>query len=183
METKHKKTGEDIQKINASVEIASIETSEIDQRYKVSAIVSTYNSENFIRGCLEDLINQTFYRKGLLEIIVIDSGSQENEQAIVQEFQALYAHIFYERTERETLYAAWNRGIKLARGKYITNANTDDRHRADALEVLADTLDNNPDIGLAYGDCLITENQNETFEKNSSQNCYVFFRSAASGKH
>ena len=43
-------------------------------RYLVSAIVSTYNSEKFIRGCLEDLENQTIADK--LEIIVVNSGSR-----------------------------------------------------------------------------------------------------------
>jgi glycosyltransferase involved in cell wall biosynthesis/GT2 family glycosyltransferase len=130
----------------------------------VSAIVSTYNAERFIRGCLEDLESQTIARR--LEIIVVDSGSQQNERAIVEEFQGRYDNIRYIRTDkRESVYAAWNRAIKTARGKYITNANTDDRRRRDALEILARTLDENPDVALVYGDFLVTENENETFDQ------------------
>ena len=129
----------------------------------VSAIVSTYKSEKFLRGCLEDLEAQTI--AGKLEIIVIDSNSPENERAIVEEFQKRHSNIVYIRTEaRETVYAAWNRGVKGARGKYLTNANTDDRHRPDAFAVLARTLEGRPDIALAYADCLITPVENETFE-------------------
>src|SRR5208337_1903982 len=99
-----------------------------DSQILVSAIVSTYNAERFLRGCLEDLEAQTIAAR--LEIIVVDSGSHQNEQAIVEEFQRRYNNIVYIRTEeRESLYAAWNRGVKAARGKYLTNANTDDRHR------------------------------------------------------
>ncbi|MFZ5906223.1 MAG: glycosyltransferase [Nitrospirota bacterium] len=135
---------------------------------KVSAIVSAYNSERFIRGCLEDLINQTLYQKGELEIIVVDSGSQQNEERIIREFQSRYPHIKYRRTEeRETVYAAWNRGIKEAEGQYITNANTDDRHRADALEKMADILDENPDVGLVYADAIVTATENQTFENHT----------------
>ena len=61
------------------------------------------------------------------------------------------------------MYAAWNRGIKAASGQYITNANTDDRHRKDALEVMASFLDKKPDIGLVYADVLVTQTENETF--------------------
>jgi glycosyltransferase involved in cell wall biosynthesis/predicted Zn-dependent protease len=129
----------------------------------VTAIVSTFKSERFIRGCLEDLEAQTIADR--LEIIVVDSHSPQNERAVVEEFQKRYSNIVYIRTqERETVYGAWNRGARAARGKYLTNANTDDRHRADALEILARTLDEHPDASLAYADCLVTCFENETFE-------------------
>lgn len=136
---------------------------------KVSAIVSTYNSAKFMEGCLPDLVNQTLYHKQQLEIIVIDSNSQENEAEIVANFQAKYPYIIYHRTEhRETLYTAWNRALELAKGEYITNANTDDRHRLDALELMANYLDQHSDIAVVYGDQLITNNPNETFENTQA---------------
>ena len=96
---------------------------------KVSAIVSTFNAAPYLLGCLENLLNQSLYRKGELEIIVIDSGSLQNEKGVVKEFQKKGYRIKYFRTDkRESLYAAWNHGIGLSEGKYLTNANTDDRH-------------------------------------------------------
>jgi len=127
----------------------------------VSVIVSTYASEKFIRACLEDLEAQTIADR--IEIIVIDSGSPENERAIVEEFQQRYANIRYVRTERETLYAAWNRGVQMARGQYVTNANSDDSHRPDAVELLVAALEANPDADLAYGDYITTRVPNDTF--------------------
>jgi len=141
------------------------QTSELGfQGYVVSAIVSTYNSERFIKGCLEDLEAQTIANQ--LEIIVVDSGSEQNEGDIVREFQSRYDNIKYIRTEnRETVYAAWNRGIRASSGKYITNANTDDRHRRDAYEVMVKILEALPEVALVYADLLITETENETFER------------------
>ena len=134
---------------------------------RVSAIVATYNSERFLRGCLEDLERQTIASQ--LEIIVVDTASPQNERAIVEEFQQRFGNIVYLRTEeRETVYGAWNRGIKAARGKYLTNANTDDRHRSDALERLAHALDAHPAMALVYADCLTTTVENETFETTPS---------------
>ncbi|GFO53238.1 hypothetical protein GMSM_02450 [Geomonas sp. Red276] len=135
--------------------------------YLVSAIVSTYNAEKFFRGCLENLIRQTLYQRGELEIVVIDSGSQQNEGKIAREFMARHPHIVYRRTERETLYAAWNRGIALARGRFLTHANTDDRHRADCFEMMARRLERSGK-GLAYIDALMTCGANETFEENGA---------------
>ncbi|MBW2018925.1 MAG: glycosyltransferase [Deltaproteobacteria bacterium] len=164
----------DLQKNSEEKEIARV-LADLDRKinkgksenYLVSAIVSTYNSERFIRGCLEDLEAQTIADK--LEIIVVNSGSEQNEEAIVKEFQKKYSNIKYIKTEqRETVYAAWNRGIKAASGKYITNANTDDRHRKDALEIMARALDQNPEICLVYGDTSNTCTENETFERHTS---------------
>jgi tetratricopeptide (TPR) repeat protein/glycosyltransferase involved in cell wall biosynthesis len=133
-------------------------------KYLVSAIVSTYNAERFIRGRLENLENQTIADK--LEIIVVNSSSQQNEEKIIKEFQEKYSNIKYIKTDRrETVYAAWNRGIKAASGKYITNANTDDRLRQDALEVMVNTLESHSEIVLVYADVIITETENETFER------------------
>ncbi|MEG3895513.1 glycosyltransferase [Microcoleus sp. SVA1_B6] len=151
-----------IQTFNRNTQVVQHEN---ETQFKVSAIVSTYNSEMFISGCLQDLVRQTLYQKNQLEIIVIDSNSEQDERSIVLQFQETYPHIIYERTlERESVYAAWNRAIKMSHGKYITNANTDDRHRPDALEVMASYLDNHAETGVIYADQLITTVANDTWE-------------------
>lgn len=138
--------------------------------YRVSALVSTYNAEAFIQGCLDDLVSQTLFARGELEIIVVDACSEEQEQAVVEAFQEQYGHIVYVRpARREPLYASWNRAIRLAQGRYVTNANTDDRHRPDALERLADHLDEHPEVALAYADSLITTEPHETFMDTSAR--------------
>jgi len=111
----------------------------------VTAIVSTYNAERFISGCLDDLESQTIADQ--IEIIVVDSASPQNEGAVV---------------------------AALARGKYITNANTDDRHRPDAFEIMARTLECLPLVALVYADALITETPNETFARNTPVGWFRF---------
>ena len=129
----------------------------------VSALVSTYNAERFLPGCLTSLEEQTIADR--IEIVIIDSGSSENEAAIAMSFAEEFGNVVYERTkERETLYRAWNRGLAHARGRYITNANTDDRWRQDAFEVLSSRLDERPDVALVYADSAITESPDESFE-------------------
>ena len=137
---------------------------------RVSAIVSTYASEAFIDGCLHNLVGQSLFQKGELEIIVVDAASPENEKEIVARYQENFENIVYLRApEREGLYASWNRGIKQATGDYITSANTDDRHRKDALEILANYLDAHPEFALLYAGQIDTSVPNETFETSTSQ--------------
>ncbi|HUT30671.1 MAG TPA: glycosyltransferase [Sedimentisphaerales bacterium] len=131
-------------------------------KYLVSAIVSTYNAEDFLTGCLDDLERQTIADR--LEIIVVNSGSQQDEETIVRRYQQKYHNIVYIKTEqREGIYSAWNRAVKVARGRFLTNANTDDRHRQDALEIMAKTLQANPEVALVYGDQIRTDTPNDTF--------------------
>ena len=140
---------------------------------RVSAIVSLYNAERFLAGCLDDLTSQTLGHE--LEIIVIDACSPQNEQAIVRAYQREHPNITYMRTdEREGVYASWNRGIQMARGTYVTNANADDRHRPDALATLADALDTAPDKAFAYGDCLVSTVENETYAQHDGHKVMRF---------
>ena len=128
----------------------------------VTAIVSAYASAGYLRGRLENLLSQTLGDR--LEIVVIDSCSPENDAEIAREYARRDPRVRVVRTpERETIYKAWNRGVEMARGKYLTNANADDILREDALERLAAELDSHPGIDLAYGDFWITHEPNQTF--------------------
>jgi glycosyltransferase involved in cell wall biosynthesis len=134
----------------------------------VSVIISTYNSELFIKGKIEDLINQTIFEK--LEIIIVNSGSEQNEEEIIFPYAEKYRNIKYIRTEnRETIYKAWNRGIRIAKGKYITNSNTDDRLKLDALEILSNALDSDVNAGIVYGDQYIISVPNVNYSSKNKQ--------------
>jgi glycosyltransferase involved in cell wall biosynthesis/GT2 family glycosyltransferase len=128
----------------------------------VSALVSVYNCEKFMRGCLEDLEAQSIADR--LEIVVVNTGSEQGEENIVREFQKRYPNIRYLKTdERHPIAWAWNQAIKIAGGKYLTTANSDDRHAVDGLETLMRALDENPDMALAYGNQYITKFENAKF--------------------
>lgn len=137
----------------------------------VTAIVSVYNAERFIHGRLENLVEQTLFAQGRLEVIIIDSGSPQNELAGIQPFLETYPdRIRYLRTDRrETVYAAWNRGINMARGRYLINANTDDRFCSNALELLANVLNADPALDAAYGDWLVTRLENDRLSYDTHQ--------------
>ena len=136
----------------------------INNKPIVSAIVSTYDSERFIKGKIEDLLAQTIVKE--LEIIIVNSGSKQNEDVIIQEYLKLHDNIKYIYTDqRETVYKAWNRGIKISAGEFITNANTDDRLKKDAYEVLLNTLKRDDDVGLVYADQYLSNVENQKFDE------------------
>lgn len=135
----------------------------------------------FLNQCMLDLTQQTLFQQGELEILMVDTGSTEYEWESIQQYLDQYPDkIQYIRTyDRKPLYQAWNIAIKLARGQYLTNANTDDRHAPHALETLANYLDQNSDIDAVYADCHVSAIENETwneYQKSSSTSKTMEFR-------
>ena len=51
---------------------------------KISVIVPVYNVENYLEKCLNSLVNQTLEE---IEILVINDGSTDDSQKIIDEFQ------------------------------------------------------------------------------------------------
>lgn len=129
---------------------------------RVSALVSAYNAQHFIRGRIDDLMAQTLYKSGELEIIVVNSASTDTTGAILE--REYLPHITLIQTPfRESMYAAWNRAIKLAQGEYIVPANVDDRLRNDACEVLALSLDADERVDMICPDSYVTAAPNATW--------------------
>ncbi|MBS4036033.1 MAG: glycosyltransferase [Ignavibacterium sp.] len=139
----------------------------------VSVIVSTYNSEVFIEEKLQDLLKQSIFEK--LQIILVNSGSQQGEHFIVQKYLKAYENFNYIITsQRESIYQAWNRGIKIAKGKFICNSNTDDRLKENALEILSNELEKHPEVGVVYADQYITTIPNQKFNEAYNNKIYHF---------
>lgn len=129
----------------------------------ISAIVSTYASEEFMAECLDDLIGQTAAER--LEIVVVDADSPQGEGGIVARYKERFPRITYIRTpERIGVYAAWNVAIRASRGEYLLTFSTNDRLAPDACEVLARYLDEHPGVDLVYGDTHLTDLPHQRFD-------------------
>lgn len=136
---------------------------------KVSAIVSVYNSGKFIKGCLEDLTSQTLFKKNQLEIVIVNCGSDKTDERVIEKYKSRYLNIAYIKVDKRiSIYKAWNIGIKAASGIYITNANTDDRHKNDAFEKMLNVFQSNDNIDIIYADCYQTEIPNSRYDQGTN---------------
>ncbi len=134
---------------------------------KVSIITSLYKGQANISEFLKNITSQTCFKE--CELIIINANSPENEEKILFPYLKKFNNIKYEKLDEDPgIYATWNIAIKKSTGKYITNANLDDRRVDTNIHLFVDFLEKNPDIDLVYGQCYVTEAPNETYEINSS---------------
>ncbi len=126
-------------------------------------ITSLYRGRKFIKAFLENIINQTFFED--CELIIVDANSPENENEIIDEYLKYYSNINYIKL-KETIgiYEAWNLGIQESNSDFITNANIDDLHRYDGLELKIKALKENPLIDVVYSDVYYSFLANLPFE-------------------
>lgn len=126
---------------------------------KVSVIVSLYNAEDKLPGLLDNLSKQSMAKHRRFEIVLVDSGSPSAEYRVFKEFAAASdIPIAYARSEkRETIQAAWNRGIKLAHAPYLCFLGVDEGLYPDGLDVLASSLDARPDVDWVMADSHMIE--------------------------
>ena len=104
---------------------------------KVSIIIPVYNSEKYLRQCLDSVINQTFKD---IEIIVINDGSTDNSLQIIQEYVNKYSNIKLINKQNEGCYKARNIGLETATGEYIAFLDADDIWRPEKLKKTLDFM-------------------------------------------
>ncbi len=114
-------------------------------------IASLYKGGKFIRKFLDNIASQSIF--DVTELIIIDADSPEREWETIEEYQKTFPNIVYKQFNyRIGIYEAWNVGVELARGNYLTNANLDDLRRRDSIELQARMLDKNAEVDVVYQD-------------------------------
>lgn len=110
----------------------------------ISVIVPIYNTEKYLRKCIESIIYQT-YRN--LEIILIDDGSTDDSGKICDEYAQKDSRIVVVHKKNQGLSAARNDGIDIAHGMFLGFVDGDDCIEETMYEKLYSyMIENNCDI-------------------------------------
>lgn len=114
---------------------------------KVSIIIPVYNSEKYIGRCLESVLNQTYKN---IDIIVINDGSTDHSQEIINTYKNKYKNIIAINQENMGVSKTRNKAIKLAKTKYVMFLDNDDFIDEDYIEKHLNTAEEgNYDIVLS----------------------------------
>ena len=149
---------------------------------KISIIVPIYNSEKYLEKCLRSIIAQTLKE---IEIILINDGSKDDSFCIVKNFMKLDKRIVLIDKKNEGVSKARNDGLKIAKGQYILNVDSDDWIEENYCEILYNkALKSNLDIVVS--DIYLDNNVKSTYFRdlkinndkiiNSKEYLEIFFK-------
>lgn len=122
------------------------------QQTLVSIIVPVYNSEKYLKKCIESIIEQTYKN---IELILVDDNSKDNSGNICAQYEMIEKRIKVIRNKTNKGPAsARNRGIEKATGSFVIFVDSDDFIEKDLIELL--TINQNK-----YGVNLVIGNYNK----------------------
>lgn len=144
----------------------------------VSIIMPVYNSEKYISAAIDSIIDQSYSN---WELILIIDCPTDNTIAAIEKYSDLRIVKIYNDKNRGIAYSR-NRGLKLARGKYIALLDDDDEMFPDRLEKQAEYLEEHEEVGAVGGRTIfIDENEcvldidNMVYFHPKEVYCHLFF--------
>ncbi|MBB7476620.1 glycosyltransferase, partial [Escherichia coli] len=141
-----------------------IESATLKRVPLVSIYIPAYNCSKYIVRCVESALNQTITD---LEVCICDDGSTDDTLRILQEHYANHPRVRFISQKNKGIGSASNTAVRLCRGFYIGQLDSDDFLEPDAVELCLDEF--RKDLSLA---CVYTTNRNIDREGNLISNGY-----------
>lgn len=113
----------------------------------VSIVMAVYNGEKYLIETLKSLTNQNYKN---IEIIIIDDCSSDHTEQIIKSYHDKRV-IYYRNEKNMKLAYSLNKGISVAKGKYIARMDADDLCAPNRLNVQVAYLERHPEIDILGG--------------------------------
>src|ERR1035437_2541592 len=111
----------------------------------VSIIIPAYNAEIFLEETVTSALASTYT---LLEIIIVNDGSTDNTQQIIDKVKLEHPEIRAIEQKNQGVAVARNAGIANSTGKYILPLDADDLISDDYVEKAVEILEQNPNVKM-----------------------------------
>ena len=130
---------------------------------KFSIIIPVYNVEEYIKECLDSVMNQTYND---FEVIVVNDGTKDNSMDIVKQYDVKIIN-----QENQGLSVARNNGAKNAKGEYILFLDSDDTIEKDLLKKLEEATQDKPDVVRFQIQEMYEDNSKKEYKEESFSTC------------
>jgi len=136
------------------------------EKVVVSIIVPGYNHSEYLKQRLDSVFNQTFRD---FEVILLDDHSDDDSTQILAEYSKhpKVSQFIINEVNSGSTFKQWQKGINLAKGKYIWIAESDDYADIQFLEKLINVYKKDDDISLVFSgsNFLNAENKEINYKK------------------
>lgn len=122
----------------------------IENKPKITVLMSVYNAEKDLSDSVESILNQSFKD---FEFLIINDGSTDQTLKILREYASKDERIKIIDQQNTGLTKALNVGIWHASGEYIARQDADDVSYPNRLQDQAEFLENNAEILVVGGNC------------------------------
>ena len=116
---------------------------------KVSIVIPAYNAAEFLGRTIESVLAQD---DSSYETIIVDDGSKDATPRVIEPYRD---RVRYIRQDNGGPSRARNRGVQESAGKYIALLDADDLWLPDKLKSQVDLMENHPEVGFSFTDCVI----------------------------
>jgi len=125
----------------------------------VSVVMPVYNGEKYLREAVESILAQTFRN---FELIAVDDGSTDDSASILASYHQQDERIvILTHSKNQGIVSALNRGLKIARGKYIARMDADDVSLPERFERQIEFLEAHPKVGILGSEALFIDSQGQ----------------------
>ena len=123
------------------------------EKPEISVLISLYKSEKFLRGFIQNILEQSHFGKA--EFIFVAVEPTDKELKILKEFCSVNSNCILIRSEdRISIYEAWNQAIDRSTANLLTNMNVDDLRSPSSLETQVNFMNKNENVDVGYQDIL-----------------------------
>ena len=143
----------------------------------VTVLMPVYNGEQYLREAIESVLKQTYTD---FEFLIINDGSTDESVEIIDSYHDPRIRLVHNKKNLK-LIATLNKGLDLARGKYIARMDCDDVCLPERLSRQVSLLQENPDVGVCGTSVKTTgEPEERIFKyptKDETIRCQLIFES------
>jgi len=130
---------------------------------KLSIITAVRDGERFIKGCIENVISQ---RCPEVEHIILDSCSTDGTVEVIRKYAEEFPHIRWISEKDDGQSDAMNKGIKLAKGKFVGFLNVDDYYEQNVLKKVVSIVESCPVNSFLVGNCNVWDDYGNLLSVN-----------------
>lgn len=128
----------------------------------ISVILPAYNAERFLKEAIDSILNQTFRD---FELIILNDGSTDRTEGIILSYND--SRIRYVKNEQNLkLIKTLNKGIDLAKGKYIARMDADDISIPERFEIQLKYLSDHPEVAMVSAEAFMMDEDGNVMHKS-----------------